>query len=88
MTPSPGLIVQYYASRYGLRHVARVEAQRPDGTVDLLVFNPEQSPALAERKAVRVVIDNGERPADGDFCVWTQTPKSLFEDVEPFPLEN
>lgn len=87
MTPTPGIIVQYYTDRYGRRLVARVESQRSDGTVDLLVFNPEWFPALAERQAVRVVIDNAPRPDSGDFCVWVTTPRSLYE-IEQFPLES
>lgn len=87
MTPSPGTMVQYYTHASGYRLVARVESQRPDGTVDLLVHNPEWFPALAERPAVRVVIDNAPRPDSGDFCVWVTTPRSLFE-IEQFPLES
>lgn len=87
MTPSPGTMVQYFTHASGYRLRARVEAQREDGTVDLLVYNPDWFPSLAERPAVPVVRDNETRPTEGDFCVWMTTPRSLYE-IEPFPLEN
>lgn len=83
-------MVHYYPHANGLRLIARVEAQRSDGKVDLLVFNPDWFPSLADRLAVPVVEDDGKRPEEGDFCVWrTQPrPRHLFESVEDFPLTS